>query len=319
MGASLLAAIAVQVSLIVASVVIIIGLPEAEPERVFTAPRPVTLPQRQLEHVAEIAAFQQAAGVPSSPDILTTDALLPSDLPPAPSVPETAFTAFETSALASETDALFGTPALGAGLDGLDSDGAGFSFLGIEDRAARMVIAFDISTSVVNNMQRADMDIDLILDETKQLVNGLSANTLVGLIQFSRSYDCFADYPVPATQANKVAITAWLDTEFVRSGISQRDWKREEPNGVQSVLKRAFAMEPDVIILLSDGSFQRNRPGSSSWEHVPWEEVEDGLGEWQETFAVEPRIHFVGFGVKDSDAGPLRSLVVKTDGHYKEY
>lgn len=186
---------------------------------------------------------------------------------------------------------------------------APFSLLGIEDQSERIVVCFDISTSVVNNMAKADMAIDRVLEATKAFIEQLDANTVVGLIQFSRRYETYAEHLVPVTQANRKRLIEWLDNEFVRSGSSQPDWVREHPDGIQSVLRAAFAMEPDIILILSDASFQRERGAN-----VPWDELAANLRQWQSERAQEVRLHFIGFGVSEANAAAMRDLVQRWQG-----
>ena len=315
----LMVALLIQVCLLLASIGVVVVLPTLRDDPEFVAAKTIYLPQRELEHQAAFSEFQQAAASPMTVEKLTSESLLTADLPALPSLPTETFAVLETETPAPNAEGLLqGSGLLGA-LSGLDAGSSEFNFLGIEDNATRIVLAFDISLSVVNNMADAGMQIDAVLDETKRVIASVGANTLVNVIQFSRNYDVFSPYLVPATQGNKDALIAWLDTEFVRSGSSQPGWLRGSPNGVQSILQAAFEMDPDVIILLSDASFQRSTGGSSWGENVPWEELEDDVEGWQAGRPEPVRLHFVGFGVDDEDSRGARALARRNDGRYREF
>ena len=309
-------AVVLQIALLAVAGVVVVVLPQMQDEPAFVGKKSIYLPQRQLDHQAAVSDLQQAAAAPQSLETLTTDSLLADDLPPLPQLPTESFSDVSNDLPAPDPAGLLEGSGLMAALEDVDAGTSEFSFMGIRDEAARLIIAFDISLSVVNNIEEAGMEIDAVLEETRRLIQGLNANTLVGVIQFSRSYDVFAPYLVPATVANKERLSAWLETEFVRSGRSQSGWVRESPNGVQSVLRKAFEMEPDVIFLLSDASFQRTVAGS---QDVPWDELEDDVDAWQDAREEPARIHFVGFGVDDEDRDRMRSLVRRNRGRYRDF
>lgn len=312
-------AVVLQALLLVGSVGVVVVLPNLRDDPEFAAAKTIYLPQRQLEHQAAVAEFERAASAPMAMEKLTSESLLPQDLPDLPALPSETFAELESEVPAPNAEGLLQGTGLLAALGGLDAGSSTFNFLGVEDEASRIVIAFDISTSVVNAMNEVGMEIDQLLAETKRVIGTMNANTLVNIIQFSRNYEVFSSYPIPATQANKEALKQWLDREFVRSGRSQPGWTRGNPNGIQLVLEAAFEMDPDVIIVLSDASFQRSVQGLAYGEDVPWEELEDDIERWQEGRTEPVRIHVVGFSVEDEDADGARDLARRNDGKYREF
>jgi hypothetical protein len=311
-------ALIVQGILLAVTVYVVVFVPSMEEDPVFSTKKTIYLPQRELKHRTAVSDFQQAASKPVMLDRLTTSALLPQDMPMMPQLPNMDISLAEEHNAIIEAEALFGQSGLLGALNGLETQSSAISILGIEDEAERFVIAVDISQSVVNSMSKTGLDILRVRDETEKVIRNLNANTLFGLVQFSRSYDRFAPYLVPATRSNKEAALQWLWTKFRTNGSSGRGWTREDPNGIQSVMKAAFTLEPDVIVLISDGSFQRDHP-SRSYENVPWDELGRDIQLQQGKLGRKARLHFVGFGVRDEHRKEMRSLVRRNDGKFQEY
>ncbi len=211
----------------------------------------------------------------------------------------------------------------GAGLGAGKGMGAGsglgvgrikFKFLGVSDVGERIVICFDISKSVVNNMAKAGLDILEVKQETRKLVDSFNSLTMFGLIQHARNYDAFDLNLRPATVENKRLAWQWMDTKFRTDGMSGTGWKSGEPNGIQAVLRAAFAMNPDVIFLISDGSYQRGK--GSAGENVPWPELVAEISQLQEDLPRPARVHFIGFGVNAANEKEARKLVSRFGGKY---
>lgn len=314
----MLIALVAQALFLGGSIGVVFVLPQARDEPAFEAAKTIYLPERQLAHEASLAEFQQAAGAPLGLEKLAAEHLLSSDLPPLPELMPTTTPSMPRPTPLANAESLLQSAGLLSTLDGLDAGSSSFQFLGIDDEATRIVIAFDISASVVNNMAKAGWEIDTLLAETKRVIEGMNANTLVNLIQFSRDYEVFSPHPVPATKANKGALASWLNEHFVRNGRSRAGWQRGEPNGIQAVLKAALLMNPDVIILLSDASFQRTPTGGGN-QNVPWDELAKDLDAWQAQRTQPARLHLVTFGAKEPDRGPARRLARRHGGHYREY
>lgn len=314
-----LTAILLQLALLGGSVAVVVALPTFRDEPAFKAKKTIYLPQRQLEHQAAVSEFQRAASAPVSAPKLVTESLLPNDLPALPSLPSESFSQVPAESFAANAETLLQSSGIASMLSGLSAGESNFAFLGVEDSASRIIIAFDISTSVINNMKAVGMRIERIADEALRAIEGMNANTLVNLIQFSRSYEMFANHSVPATRENKARIAAWLKNDLVRSGISGRNWNRGEPDGIQSVIEAAFSVEPDVLILISDASFQRTRTPSINGGDVPWRELSLDIRRLQDSRDESVRIHFIGFGMDEEDADEMHKIIRRWDGEFKSY
>jgi len=298
--------------------VVVIGpIFESEPE--FTAKKTIYLPQRELEHRVSMAEMQQAAQPPKMLNRLSVDSLRPQAVPPLPPMPSMDFNPVSMDAPLMSADALLGQAGLLGGIGGAGTETSEFSFFGLKGRATRIVICFDVSQSVKTKIERAGLTMEAVKSETAQLVRQLNANTLFGFIQFSRQYDLFRNYLVAATIPNKEAALQWLETEFRTDGKSAPSWRRDEPNGIQSVLRAAFRLDPapDTVVIVSDGDFQRTPPQSGS-EDVPWEELESDLETLQVGLLEPAKVHVVGFQMKQGDKSELRQIVRRYRGRVRE-
>jgi hypothetical protein len=302
--------------------VLVLNLRE-EPD--FVAPKTIYLPQRELEHQMAVSEFQNAAATPTTIPQLTTESLL-ANVPPLPAVPNVEFTPVENDAMISESDALFGQSGLMGALGALSSQASSVSFLGITEEASRFVIIVDTSVTVVNAVSAAGSSMEEIRDEAIKLVESLNANTLFGFIQHSRNYDPFQNDLIPATIANKELALNWLNREFRTDG-SGRGWRSGPPvdddiNGILSILSFAFAMQPDVIFLISDGGyFASQREGGS--RPVPLNDVLNLISDLQDKLPSSARIHAIHFpdprGIDDDRIGSkMRSIANRNKGKYRK-
>ncbi len=296
----------------------VVFVPRFSPEPVFVARKTIYLPQRELEHRATLAELRQLSNPPALLSRLTSDNLLPDSLPTLPQLPFMDARVLSSGLSPQLGESLLGRSGLLSGMEDLSLEVSKFSILGISDEAKRLVIAFDISSSVVDNMAKSGMDILRVRDETASVVGSLNANSLFALIQFSRRYDLFAEYLVAATKSNKKAAREWLRTEFKTTGNSGRNWTLKDPNGIQSVLGAAFQFNPDVVLIISDGSFQRNHP-DKRYENVPWSELSEDLESYQRNLEKKARIHFIGFGMKENNSREMRELVHRYKGRFKSF
>lgn len=315
---SLALALIAQALVIVIAILIVVIVPSPkEPD--FQAARTIFLPQRELEHRMAVSDFQQVTQPPVMRERLVSSALMPENMPMLPALPTVEFSSIADTPLL-DANALLGQSGLMGTLSAATTEFSSISFFGIEDRAERVVILFDISTSVKNKVERAGLSMERIREETVNLIRELNANTLFGLIQHARNYSPFRDYLVAATVENKEAALAWLENEFRTDGMSAPGWRRGNPNGIQSVLEAAFSLDPapDLLILVSDGDYYRTPPGGGS-ERVPWREIDADLRRLQEGLPEPARLHFVGFLMRPGDRTELQRLTRLYQGRLREF
>ena len=302
--------------------VLVLSLKE---EPVFSAPKTIYLPQRELEHQMAVAEFQNAAATQATIPTLTTESLL-ATLPALTALPDVEFTPVDTEAMVSDSDALFGQSGLMGALGALSSQVSSVSFLGITEEAARFVIIVDVSTSVLNSVTAAGSSMESIRDEAIRLVKSLNANTLFGFIQHSRNYNPFKDRLIPATMANKQSAQTWLQTRFRTDG-SGSGWRSGPPvkgdqNGLLTILNFAFQMQPDVIFLISDGGYFANTTDGGQ-RAIPIGDALDLIRSRQKDLPQDVRIHAIHFpdprNINDARIGnKMRSIASRNDGKYRK-
>ncbi len=321
---SLVQAVVVLLVLLAAARFVTVLVLSFKEEPVFSAPKTIYLPQRQLEHQMAVAEFQNAAATPATIPQLTTENLL-ANVPALPVVPNVDFTPVENDALISESDALFGQSGLMGALGALSSQASSVSFLGITEEASRFVIIVDTSVTVVNAVTAAGSSMEAIRDEAIRLVGSLNANTLFGFIQHSRNYDPFQSSLIPATVANKGLALSWLKGQFRTDG-SGRGWTSGpavggDSNGILTILNFAFNMQPDVIFLISDGGYFATTTDGGQ-RPVPLNDVLQLIRNRQKDLPSNARIHAIHFpdprGINDARIGNnMRDIATRNGGKYR--
>jgi hypothetical protein len=280
----------------------------------FIAAPSVSLPQRELEHRLSLSEFQSSTAAIPIMERLTTKALSPHSLP---LIPITEVTSTNNSTTPGvDTSALFGD--LGTLLD-TGNNKSRASFLGIEEHGERILILFDISQTVVNKSRQAGVSMNHIREEVIRLIQGLESRTLFGLIQFSRIYETFQDFLIPATQGNKTIAIHWMHERFASEAgtIPGNRGVRTYPRGIETVLDVAYAMQPDVIFLISDGAFWRTTaPGQQ--QRIPHTDLRRQIERLQANTPNPPRLHFIGFQMRPADKTSLQSIIRSTGGSLLE-
>ncbi len=291
-------------------------------EPVFTAPKTIYLPQRELEHQMEVTEFQNAAATPATIPALTTESLL-ANMPALPQIPNVDFTPVENEVIVS-SGALFGESGLMGALGAISSQASSVSFLGITEEAARFVIIVDVSDSFEAAVEAAGMDFNVIKEESEKLINNLNANTLFGFIQHVRAYDTFQDNLIPATVANKGLALKWLDKNLKKIGknLAVVPPVYGHRNGILTVLDFAFKMQPDVIFLISDGGYFANRENGGAGP-VPLGDALKLIGSLQKELPSDVRIHAIHFPDPrerndDRIGSGMRRIAERNDGQYRK-
>ncbi|MFV1994418.1 MAG: hypothetical protein ACC661_03185 [Verrucomicrobiales bacterium] len=294
-----------------------------EPEAIFTLSKNIRIPPPPPQHRMNMAKHEAMTPKPSFTDKLVSTRPVEFALPDLPKVDLDQMLPLDPSELISDqVSSLVGAAGfgrgLGSGLSGGAGSGEGLSFFGIRATGKRILLLFDVSRSVVNKAEKSGVPMSEIKKEAMELIDGLAIDSRFGLIQFVRNHKLFRTELVAASQGNKDLARQWVETQWSLSGSmpsSGRGVVNPRPNGIQSVLEAAFAMKPDVVFLISDGSFWRD-PGN---EKVPYRELGDTLGDLEA--AVEGGsvpVHFVGFEMRDDERATLKRIFRRHDGDFRE-
>jgi len=316
LASALFLAVVLQISIIVLTVFVVVFVPTTREDPQFVSQKTIYLPQRELQHQMAVSEFQQAAPSPMVMDKIQVDQMTPTSLPNLPEMPQMDFTPIAPNQSSPFGSALFANAGIGGMMEGLVGNASTISFLGIEDTARQVIFVVDISVTVKNSVEAAGLSMEQIRDELIELIQNLNANTLFGIIQHSRNFNVFQEYLVPASIENKEKAIQWLRREFRTSG-SGRGWDRYEGrNGIEAVLEVAFNMSPDVIFLLSDGSYWRSEPVN---QPVPYDEIHRLIQRRQNNLAEPTRIHTIGFGVRDENRRNFPSLARRNEGDHRSF
>jgi len=89
-----------------------------------------------------------------------------------------------------------------------------------------------------------------------------------------------------------------------------------EPNGLPPILRAAYALKPDVIFLISDGSFERGSGGVS--DSVSDQEFEDLFKELAAQNPSKIPLNFIGFQMKPAAKDFWSKMSRRQGGQLKE-
>jgi len=291
-----------------------------KPEATFEAPKDVRMPAKEREQKLNMAQFDSLAPKPSFNDKLQSLKPAPFALPELPKVPMDQMLPLDPSAIVSDqVSSMVGASGLGSGTGqggtGMGGTGAGFSFLGVQTNAKRVLILYDISSSVVKAAERANYSMDRIATETKELLSKIGVNTRFGLGQFARNYAFFNSELLPATDQNRAAANEWFDKWFAGD---KGTMKPSTPNTVMGapgfikLMEAAFKMQPDVIFVISDASFERG--SAESGAQIPFDELRDALRTLQKGMPEPVKINFIGVGMKPKNESGMRQALGGNNG-----
>ena len=325
-SAVILGAIAVHViGLIVAGAVIVARF-FAEPKATFEVVREFRIPVKTREHKMNMARHEAMAPKPTFNDRLVSTRPTNFSLPEMPKIDLDQMLPLDPSEIVSDQiSSLEGTAGLGSGIGsgGLGSGGTGatgMSFFGIQSEGSRIVLLFDVSSSVVNKAIASGIPLAEIKKETSNLLAKLPINARYSLVQFVRNYKPFSEELVAANPTNKKRTEEWIETEWSESGqmaASGRGVKTASPNGLPIVLDFAFSLQPDTVFLISDGSFEQTAPGSPN-RSVPEDELTEQITRLQKAAGKPVPIHFIGFQMKDDDRNFWRRMCQRIGGKLRE-
>ncbi|MBK1883963.1 hypothetical protein JIN85_16205 [Luteolibacter pohnpeiensis] len=309
---------------IVAGIWVVAHYIKSEPPRFVALPQPkIKVPPQTKQHRMNLAAHAALASKPTFKAKLVSTRPTEFALPEAPKISMNDMLTPDPAAIAnSMVTGLAGASGSGAG-SGLGLTGAGgkglgtgLNFMGIKSSGQRVLLLFDVSGSVVNKAAKSDMPLSKIKEETLNMIDKLPTDSRFGIIQFVRNYKPFQPELIPATQPNRDLARQWVASEWNESGMMGARGKgviSPTPNGLPVILRAAYAMKPDVIFLISDGSFERT---GAQPEKVPEDEFDDLFKELTKTGKIP--LNFIGFEMKPDDEKYWSRTARRQGGQFKE-
>lgn len=295
------------------------------PEARFEVKKTVKIPPKTPQHKMNVAKHEAMAPKPTFTEKLVSTRPAPFALPEMPEINLEQMLPLDPSELISDqVNGLVGSAALGSGLGqglaGGGGTGEGMSFFGVQTAGQRILLLFDVSSSVVNKANAAGIPLERIQAETLKLIEGLPINAQFSIIQFTGNYMPFTEELVAATPANKDLAKQWVRDKWVTSGTMSSATKGVVNNlhGVVGVLERAVTMRPEVVFLISDASFQWRPPDAGGLVNVPYEEIKKGVKPLEDSPQGRIPLHFIAFQPKPDDAKEWSRIVRGTGGEFRE-
>ena len=283
----------------------------------FVVQRDIRLPAKKREHKMNMAALDAIAPKPTFNDKLQSTRPTAFSLPAIPDLPLDQMLPLDPSQIiADQVSSLSTSEAMGAGAGsaaaGSGGFGKGMSFLGVQSTGQRILLLFDVSSSVTNKAEAAGMPLEKIQEETLNLIAKLPITARFGIIQFTQNYMAFNKELLPATDSNRAAATRWVNDEWITTGSMSASSKvTSNPKGFIGVLELAIQMRPDVVYVISDGSFQWKPEGKIAT--IPWNEIKklaDGpLQDGQKCV-----VNFIAFQPKEDDIKELKRISGRSGG-----
>jgi len=297
----------------------------SNPPAEFKVVKDIRLPAQEREHSMNMAAFDSMAPKPSFNDKMQSLRPTAFALPELPKVPMDQMLPLDPSAIVSDqVSSLAGASGLGngggtgSGGGGGNGLGKGFSFFGVQTTGKNILLLFDVSDSVVHKAEASGVPLSKIKEETLNLLKQLPITARFGIIQFTQNYKPFQKQLVPATDQNRAAAEKWVAEEWVETGTMHASGKVvSNPRGIVGVLELAVQMQPDVIFLISDASFQWKQ-GGSSISDVPWPEVAKLVDTGLQGAGGACKVNFIGFQMKPEDRREIGTIARKTGGQVRE-
>ena len=274
----------------------------------------VKIPPPEPERSPNPAAT--AGGAPRAAFADQIQALRPGKikLPSLPKIPlpgsKASLEALPPSNLLAGAD-LGGAGVPGGGLGGGTSTGV--SFLGVHTNSKRIVLMYDVSTTVAKAAARAGVPMERIRDETATLIANLGVNTRFTLVEFARNSAFFSPELLPATKTNRAAAHRWLHTYFAVNGSFPQGTPGTVTGspGFLVALEAVFRLQPDSVFIISDGSMQRGQRGNDT---IPVAEIEASLTQFQQALPQPSGIFFIGVGVTPENEKALRKALLHAGG-----
>jgi hypothetical protein len=203
--------------------------------------------------------------------------------------------------------------ASGAGAAGSGGfGGKGFSFLGVESSGQRVLIMFDVSTTVENKASSI-MPISAIKDKTIELLAKLPPTAKFGIIEFKRDFSVFAKETqdlVNTGKTNREAAQIWLTAK--RKKGETVDTRR----GFLEVLEYAAILKPDVVFVITDGSFEWNA-STKNRSRIPWDDVRQTSKLLKDSSGKPSKINFIAFQPDPEDFSELKKIAGSTGKAYE--
>lgn len=314
----ILISIGIHAAAAIVAGIVVVARYFAEAPAEFKTTKDVRIPAKKREAKMNMASLDAIAPKPTFSDKMQSSRPTAFSLPDIPNLPLDQMLPLDPSQLISDQMAsLSNVEAMGSG-SGTASAGAGgfgdkgMSFLGIQSSGQRILLLFDVSSSVTHKAAKAGVPLEKIQQETINLIRKLPITSKFGIIQFTQNYKPFSKELLPATDNNRTAALNWVQTEWVTKGsMSESSKVISNSQGLIGVLDLAAEMKPDVIFIISDGSFQWKAGGGSGT--IPWTVVKKRITE-NLCKSGDCKVNFIAFEAESDDTKEMKSISQRSGG-----
>jgi hypothetical protein len=158
-----------------------------------------------------------------------------------------------------------------------------------------------------------------VRDEAVKLVQSLGPNVRFGIVRWSGGAYSWKPELVPATDENKQAAIAHIQTEV--------DMKTARPKGGRPggtrhdyALEEAFTLKPEVIYMLTDGNATAADPGGGGLKPIPPEEIYAAADAGQKNLTKKARLHVIYYltgAEKPDEKQMLSRLASRNSGQFR--
>ena len=314
----ILISIGIHAAAAIVAGIVVVARYFAEAPAEFKTTKDVRIPAKKREAKMNMASLDAIAPKPTFSDKMQSSRPTAFSLPDIPNLPLDQMLPLDPSQLISDQMAsLSNVEAMGSGSGAASAGAGGFgdkgmSFLGIQSSGQQILLLFDVSSSVTHKAAKAGVPLEKIQQETINLIRKLPITSKFGIIQFTQNYKPFSKELLPATDNNRTAALNWVQTEWVTKGsMSESSKVISNSQGLIGVLDLATEMKPDVIFIISDGSFQWKAGGGSGT--IPWTVVKKRIAE-NLCKSGECKVNFIAFEAKSDDTKEMRGISQRSGG-----
>jgi len=314
----ILISIGIHAAAAIVAGIVVVARYFAEAPAEFKTTKDVRIPAKKREAKMNMASLDAIAPKPTFSDKMQSSRPTAFSLPDIPNLPLDQMLPLDPSQLISDQMvSLSNVEAMGSGSGAASAGAGGFgdkgmSFLGIQSSGQRILLLFDVSSSVTHKAAKAGVPLEKIQQETINLIRKLPITSKFGIIQFTQNYKPFSKELLPATDNNRTAALNWVQTEWVTKGsMSESSKVISNSQGLIGVLDLATEMKPDVIFIISDGSFQWKAGGGSGT--IPWTVVKKRIAE-NLCKSGDCKVNFIAFEAKSDDTKEMRGISQRSGG-----
>ena len=219
-------------------------------------------------------------------------------------------------------------PMTGGALGGTGS-GAPVTFFGIRDVSTSVVIMIDVSNSMFSRTGDAEgsklvklgkeQSFQTVRDEAAKLVQSLSSGTQFGIVRWSGGAYPWKDQLVPATDANKAAAIAHIESDV---DFNKAKKKPDRPGGTRHdyALEEAFKLKPETVYMITDGNATGQSPSDPAKKIDP-DDIYRVVDEGQKALSKKARVHAIYYITgreKAEERQMLQRLASRTGGQFRE-